>query len=209
MTHPAVGLAACVLLAWPVALGLLRWGQAAHSYNTARPWTTPTGVPCGVRISRLAFSDWFQVRPIRPQDSSLPLGDAARVPAWVAAPAAADPWLALVDTGAHGWPLRAFAAESWQYSKAVQGSTPPSFERLRWGCTIAATPRGRIILPLRPIWSGLAADTAVFAACSWMLAAVLGGARAALRRSRGCCARCGYDLRGLAGAPCPECGQAA
>ncbi|MFN9063605.1 MAG: hypothetical protein ACK5W2_00795 [bacterium] len=31
-------------------------------------------------------------------------------------------------------------------------------------------------------------------------------ARAAHRRRHGRCTRCGYDLRGLAGGACPECG---
>lgn len=62
-------------------------------------------------------------------------------------------------------------------------------------------------LPLRPIWSGLAADTALFAALSWLLLFMPSIARRRLRARRGACPACGYDLRATPpGSPCPECG---
>jgi hypothetical protein len=90
------------------------------------------------------------------------------------------------------------------------GSAP----RLHGGYEIT-TERGRkrsgmvaeAAIPLRPIWAGLAMNTAVYASC-WI--GVL-GLLAAWRRARagrhGRCRSCGYDLGGLpAGAVCPECG---
>jgi hypothetical protein len=62
-------------------------------------------------------------------------------------------------------------------------------------------------LPLRPIWPGLAADTAFYAGAWWLLLLAPGRLRRTLRRRRGRCTRCGYDRAGLTpGAPCPECG---
>lgn len=69
----------------------------------------------------------------------------------------------------------------------------------------ADTPR--TIIPLAPIWSGLAMNTAVYA-LTWfaLLLLMLGPMRLlrAHRLARGRCPRCGYLLRGVA--MCPECG---
>jgi hypothetical protein len=66
-------------------------------------------------------------------------------------------------------------------------------------------------LPSGPLWLGLSADVAIFAA-AWMalLEAAAFGLRARQRRRarRGICV-CGYDRRGQPrGARCPECGTA-
>lgn len=61
-------------------------------------------------------------------------------------------------------------------------------------------------LPLRPIWWGLALNT--------LLASVVWGGllfgpvavRRRIRRRRGRCVRCGYDLRDQVAPGCPECG---
>jgi hypothetical protein len=67
------------------------------------------------------------------------------------------------------------------------------------------------ILPVRPLWGALIADTLFMAAAWWMmlrLAAVGWAAVQARRRDRrGLCKHCGYDLAGLDGPTCPECGK--
>ncbi|MCA9278813.1 MAG: hypothetical protein H6815_11530 [Phycisphaeraceae bacterium] len=67
-------------------------------------------------------------------------------------------------------------------------------------------------LPLRVLWGGMFANIAIWTA-AWgvlmlCLPLTLGFVRGVIRTRRGACARCGYDLRGLAGASiCPECGM--
>ena len=61
------------------------------------------------------------------------------------------------------------------------------------------------LLPLRPLLIGFALNTIFYAAILWMPFApfVL---RRHIRRKRGHCIKCGYDLRGDFAAGCPECG---
>jgi hypothetical protein len=69
-------------------------------------------------------------------------------------------------------------------------------------------------LPLTPIWTGLAINTAYYAGLVFLTDAVMGKLkkRAAARRARRAgdlpCSWCGYDLRATrAGSQCPECGK--
>ncbi len=61
-------------------------------------------------------------------------------------------------------------------------------------------------LPLQVLWRGFVADSLLYAV-GWFVP--IGGialARLGLRRYRGKCLKCGYDLRGDFSAGCPECG---
>ncbi len=64
-------------------------------------------------------------------------------------------------------------------------------------------------LPLRPIWPGFAINTLFYAAILWPL--ILGpfALRRLIRRRRGLCPACGYDLRHAVHEACPECGVSA
>lgn len=64
-------------------------------------------------------------------------------------------------------------------------------------------------LPLRPIWPGFLVNSALAGILLWALWTLPGVLRRTIRRRRGLCLRCGYDLRGRADAPCPECGSGA
>ncbi len=61
-------------------------------------------------------------------------------------------------------------------------------------------------IPLRPIWPGFAINTAFYAAILWLLTLGPFTLRRVIRRKRGCCIKCGYDLRGDFSGGCPECG---
>ncbi len=65
---------------------------------------------------------------------------------------------------------------------------------------------GNYPLPLHPIWPGFAIDTIFYAALTWILWSSPFAARRMIRRRRGHCIKCGYDLRGDFSAGCPECG---
>ena len=62
------------------------------------------------------------------------------------------------------------------------------------------------VLPLRPIWPGFLIDTVFYAAIWFALFFGFASAKRAIRRKRGRCPRCGYDLRGNLSAGCSECG---
>jgi hypothetical protein len=111
-----------------------------------------------------------------------------------------------------GWPLpavwRSCAAEPrTSTSKPLPASTA--------GFGALATTSGRvgsISLPYRPIWLGLAADSALFAGVWWWLMNAPGMGVAVIRAVRGRCSACGYDLAGLppvepGTVKCPECGH--
>ena len=71
-------------------------------------------------------------------------------------------------------------------------------------------------LPLSPVWPGFAADSLLFAAVWFVMLRLFAAparrgmawllCRKGVRRGRGCCPECGYDLRGDLEAGCPECG---
>ncbi len=65
-----------------------------------------------------------------------------------------------------------------------------------------------LALPLRPIWPGFAINTAFYAAILWLLTLGPLTTRRMIRRKRGDCIKCGYDLRGAEHEVCPECGAA-
>jgi hypothetical protein len=67
-------------------------------------------------------------------------------------------------------------------------------------------PTLRGALPVVPILRGFALDTAFYAAIAFTLWSAPGAIRRRLRRARGRCPACGYDLKGSMSAVCPECG---
>lgn len=60
--------------------------------------------------------------------------------------------------------------------------------------------------PLQPIWSGFIANTMIYSLILWSAWLGIGRARKYLRRRRGLCSMCAYDLRGADHESCPECG---
>ena len=62
------------------------------------------------------------------------------------------------------------------------------------------------LLPLDPVWPGFAINIISYAVTLWLLALGPFTTRRMIRRKRGHCIRCGYDLRGAEHEVCPECG---
>lgn len=71
---------------------------------------------------------------------------------------------------------------------------------------IGAKPMRRV--PLLPVWGGLLADTAFFGAVFWLAVPGQIALRRGLRRRRGRCPGCGYDVAHVDHESCPECGEA-
>jgi len=114
---------------------------------------------------------------------------------------------------ATGWPVLTAWCE-WSFAWEAR---PPEYV-LEGGILVSRpTPGGLLTLdaaelralPLRPIWIGLAANSIFYAAISCGLWQGTLAIRKTLRRARGQCVGCSYNLAGLpTSSPCPECGLA-
>ncbi len=109
---------------------------------------------------------------------------------------------------ARGWPLRAMMWWADMKSNPLTGATlAVTVEHGLDLSNLAVTPEFRSALPVKPIWPGFAINTAFYAAILWMLTLGPFTARRIVRRKRGHCIQCGYNLRGHSGGGvCPECG---
>jgi hypothetical protein len=120
--------------------------------------------------------------------------------------------------GAFGWPFRCMI---WRISKVGDSTgkpidVPRDLEILRvspdgtvavWRTTGVA----RHVVPTRPIWWGLAANTLLYGLMCYALLAIGGHSVRALwfavKRPPGSCKECGYSLDGNVSGICPECGS--
>lgn len=107
---------------------------------------------------------------------------------------------------AYGWPFKCMAAG---YLASPSGTKPTG---LNWFEFQISAGSRRVSIPVQPIWSGLGANTAVFAVPWWaalgLSSAAASAAVRSMRRQRGRCPSCGYDLCGELSHGCPECGWA-
>ncbi len=119
-----------------------------------------------------------------------------------------------------GWPLRALQGELWviELERYLDNPIPP-----RWyvesrfaiaNVRVFNSWRGRMLkdnrlLAYLPVWPGFAVNTFFYAAILWLLIPGPFALRRLIRRRRGLCPACGYDLRHAEHEACPECGFAA
>ena len=125
----------------------------------------------------------------------------------VASRSASEPWdynsVVRIESG---WPLRSLAGE-WLCHNSTEA-------RRSWYATAIMNPwlsddeQTVNFIPYRPIWPGFAINTLFYAAILWTLTLGPFTARRMIRRKRGHCIKCGYDLRGTEHEVCPECGVA-
>lgn len=80
-------------------------------------------------------------------------------------------------------------------------------QRVVWQQGIETVVGENLVIPTRVIWRGLIGNTVFYGVIAWIIIALLGWWRRAIRRRRGLCEWCGYSMEGLEDAArCPECG---
>lgn len=104
---------------------------------------------------------------------------------------------------ARGWPRLAFWCEIRGDRSNQGGCTVEGGIRRPTKSTTVGTVR---CIPLRPIWDGLIFDTTLYGAAWGTLLLRIPVTRRTIRRARGKCPRCAYDLEHGFTAGCPECG---
>ncbi len=111
-----------------------------------------------------------------------------------------------------GWPLRCLARHTWlSFGKNIpsghtftSGMDEKGLVLLSQNGMFADLRERR--LPIEPVWHGLIVNTLFYSAALWMLTLGPFTARRFIRRKRGACIKCGYDLRGKLWSGCSECG---
>jgi hypothetical protein len=103
----------------------------------------------------------------------------------------------IVETG---WPAHSLAIDYWH---EAHHSTPITIPIRRY---TGGLQLGRVLLPKRVLWRGVILDTLFYSVLIGLLLIGASQGRARLRRARGRCPNCAYDLRGRLDEGCPECG---
>lgn len=139
---------------------------------------------------------------------------------WIQGEQILIPSYASIDRSRFGWPFRSIYHDTLAVA-AMSGTVPTPDRQIQdeYFAAVAAEmgvragikapdwwPKARGVhrLPLIPIWPGLLANTAIFAAAWFTPGFVWRTARTHRRRQQGRCLACGYDTATLPA--CPECG---
>jgi hypothetical protein len=176
-------------------------GQENHIWqivSVKRSWTGSLWVYVHAEYSQAAHPDALSGEEVR-----------AVVPGWIAYDPKAAKLIERVDYE-HQW-----MGAGWPCTSLWCEDQPPLPNWSMWPTPYSPWENcGRLylrVLPLRPVAFGFAINTLFYAAVLWMLFAGPGAVRRLVRRKRGRCPGCGYDLRGQVtiaapGSRCPECG---
>lgn len=105
-----------------------------------------------------------------------------------------------------GWPLLSMQCTFVDTAQDVWNPVYQVDDGIKLTATPGSDERGLRALPLRPLWPGFAINAIFYAALLWLLFFGSLTARRIIRRKRGLCVACGYDLRGDLDGGCPECG---
>jgi hypothetical protein len=140
-----------------------------------------------------------RVDPVPRQDLFPPRGDAQAE--WMALAAEGKHVLVIVDQV--GWPFRGF----WAQIEGPEYQSP-----VKWAIALPDrdplglhTSNVRAIC-LRPLWPGLVLNVIICGSLCFIVHRAIRSVRAVWRRWNVRCPICGYNLRGLQAAGCPECG---
>lgn len=117
-----------------------------------------------------------------------------------------------------GWPFESFRGVRWKSQrygqatstgairqKRIRGAIEVDFHPTKEGITGETEKR---LIPLSPLWPGFAINTVLYGLVLWLLTIGPLTMRRFIRRTKGLCPKCGYNLRGDFSCGCPECGWA-
>ncbi len=180
---------------------------------TRKPY--PRG-PLPADATKEEIDAWLQGKAVRvPRD-------VVQVPYWSRAstpPTQSDYETPSLWEDARGWPMRSLVSFSAAGQEVLVSGLHVASRELSadkdlhgWRIDLGGTqgpmnlPR---VLPLRPILLGFVIDSLSYAAILWPLICGPFALRRHIRRKRGLCVSCGYDLRHADHEVCPECGAGA
>ena len=207
----AVGLLASCAVAWAIS--------AYYAWKPPPPWATTIGrnlssysggwapeydftvdgVP-GTFALRTAFG--FQNCVVA--RAEWPPTNARPIPRWAVIDLTPG---VCISTEARGWPALCLGYCRVATSRRAGPNMVTTITERHSVATPLVGPSSHLTLPLAPIATGLAINTALYGSLVLAGLCLPGWAHRAIRRRRGRCTACGYDRRGLTGEPCPECGH--
>lgn len=208
----ALGALLNVIVAWGCALSIDVFEGLKIEQGSA---ITPEGTWYVYRYQRRG-AVWFD--STHTQGGELPEGASGAPPATLVhgwSGFATPTPSAIVDmrTGdARGWPAlslwyevrrQSYMTEGGWLEQGVRGGIETPLAP--WTLGNRSFPR---VMPLRPIWTGCAANTALYGVVLWLVVRGPRTVRRYDRRRRGRCLSCGYDLGHVKHDVCPECGTA-
>ncbi len=144
----------------------------------------------GIGLTRKAFMEWGQ--------------------ATTATKAKARPQVFFAIRNWTGWPARCMYSEQWMMNRRTGGtyesrlSVATVHVQHRWNGYPFTDTRALAGLPLFP---GFLINTLFYAVLLWLLWSAPFATRRLIRKRRGHCLKCGYDLGHAEHDVCPECGD--
>ena len=220
-----------VAVAWGCALGLplvtkQRWGPLGRGWSseTVPYWYAEEMHRAGAQrfvflsvsfdFSGSPGTDWGAALDVTTEDYTL---DMRSLPGWMhidtTVPPEVENEFEMFVEDARGWPSLALSSHARVQEDPrlrVRGGIIPGAAESIPGWTGSFYFEdylfGRQILPLTPIWPGFAINTLFYAAILWLPIRGPFALRRFIRRNRGQCVVCGYDLRGDFARGCSECG---
>ncbi|MCI0629594.1 MAG: hypothetical protein L0Y44_02940 [Phycisphaerales bacterium] len=214
----SLGLLTSIAVAWGLATSIpnppniaetescfVRWDRAWHTLEWRRTgnahygWVEVRAETEYWTVDRLLahYRDRIKMSPEHWRDSP---------PGWGTMAQPTQPHTGTAIDSAAGWPMLCL----WdQYRRVHNGDQLINLDfHGSWLISGGPSPnRGDFVaLPLRPLWLGLSANAAFYGAL-WSLA-IFGPRtiRRTIRRRRGRCLACGYNLQANLAPGCPECG---
>ncbi len=170
----------------------------------------------GVGVRYVAYTRTYAVGWVRGSFVLEVEDDLRHHPSW--APWPPDPRPVLYETAlfvAAGWPFGTVVANCSEYDfrwiepRAIAARARPARVGQWRRAVVLQKQNGPFtarVLPFGFIWPGFAGNTLLYSIMLWLLIAGPLALRHLIRRRRGLCAACGYDLRHGEHKACPECG---